>query len=55
MVIIEGLSKKYTSQGPSSTSALVDINLTIKEGEFVCLLGPSGCGKVDAAQDHRRA
>jgi NitT/TauT family transport system ATP-binding protein len=44
MVIIEGLSKKYTSQGPS-VPALVDINLTIKEGEFICLLGPSGCGK----------
>jgi NitT/TauT family transport system ATP-binding protein len=25
---------------------LVDINLTIPEGEFVCLLGPSGCGKT---------
>jgi NitT/TauT family transport system ATP-binding protein len=44
MVIIEGLSKKYTSQGPS-VPALVDINLTIKQGEFICLLGPSGCGK----------
>ncbi len=44
MVIIEGLSKRYTSQGPS-VPALVDINLTIEEGEFICLLGPSGCGK----------
>ena len=26
-------------------SALKDINLEIKEGEFICLLGSSGCGK----------
>jgi NitT/TauT family transport system ATP-binding protein len=25
---------------------LQDINLLVKEGEFVCLLGPSGCGKT---------
>lgn len=25
--------------------ALKDINLEIKDGQFVCLLGPSGCGK----------
>jgi NitT/TauT family transport system ATP-binding protein len=24
---------------------LDDINLSVREGEFVCLLGPSGCGK----------
>lgn len=28
------------------TSACVDINLSIKEGEFFTLLGPSGCGKT---------
>jgi NitT/TauT family transport system ATP-binding protein len=25
--------------------ALEDINLDIKDGEFICLVGPSGCGK----------
>ena len=27
------------------TPALVDLNLTINEGEFICILGASGCGK----------
>ena len=25
--------------------ALKDIELSVRQGEFVCLLGPSGCGK----------
>jgi NitT/TauT family transport system ATP-binding protein len=28
------------------TSALDDINITVAEGEFLCLLGESGCGKT---------
>ena len=24
---------------------LEDVNLEVREGEFLCLLGPSGCGK----------
>ena len=32
-----------TRQG--SFSALKDINVTIREGEFVTLIGHSGCGK----------
>jgi len=45
------LNKNMSSQ--SVTSALVDINLRIEEGEFVCLLVQSDA-KVDAAQDHCR-
>ncbi|PDT16807.1 ABC transporter ATP-binding protein [Rhizobium sp. J15] len=26
-------------------TAVTDINLKVREGEFLCLLGPSGCGK----------
>ncbi len=28
-----------------TVDALRDINLDVREGEFVCILGPSGCGK----------
>ena len=28
-----------------STPVLRDIDLSVREGEFVCILGPSGCGK----------
>ncbi len=44
MLTVENLNKTYDSHG-SQTPALVDINLSIAEGEFLCLLGPSGCGK----------
>lgn len=29
----------------SKFAALKDINLSVKEGEFICILGSSGCGK----------
>jgi NitT/TauT family transport system ATP-binding protein len=42
---IEGISKTFLRTGKPSVEALRDINLTIKEGEFVSIVGASGSGK----------
>ena len=43
-VAVRGLS--MTFGGPDKgVHVLRDVDLDIREGEFVCLLGPSGCGK----------
>lgn len=44
-VKICGLSKQYTIGGQSFL-ALDNINLTIKDGSFVAVVGKSGCGKT---------
>ncbi len=44
MIQLKNISKKFVS-GKSSTNALSDINLDIKEGQFIALMGPSGSGK----------
>ena len=44
MIRLIGVSKKFVS-GKSANLALDNINLEIKEGEFVALVGPSGSGK----------
>src|SRR5712691_3656566 len=44
MVEIQGLTKRYAVDG-AEIVALLEIDVTINEGEFLCLLGPSGCGK----------
>ncbi|CAM7137698.1 ABC transporter ATP-binding protein [Leclercia adecarboxylata] len=40
---LTNLSKTYPG---SDAPAVKNINLTVKDGEFMCLLGPSGCGKT---------
>ncbi len=40
----DGVSKIYPSAKGSYT-VLEDVNLSIQEGEFICMIGHSGCGK----------
>ena len=44
MIQTKNLKKLYTTE-EVETTALNNINLEIKEGEFVAIMGPSGCGK----------
>lgn len=41
-------SKAYgpTGDKPTGDPVLLNLNLTAREGEFICLVGPSGCGKT---------
>jgi len=41
---IKNISKKYQNK-QDETLALTNVNLNVKEGEFVSVIGPSGCGK----------
>ncbi|MBU5592206.1 ABC transporter ATP-binding protein [Clostridium sp. MSJ-4] len=45
VLVARNLKKIYASKGVKYT-ALHDINLEIKEGEFVGIMGPSGAGKT---------
>ena len=44
MIATKNIKKIYTT-GEVETTALENVNLNVKEGEFVAVMGPSGCGK----------
>ena len=41
---VRGLRMTFRAEG-SEVRVLEDIDLDVRDGEFVCILGPSGCGK----------
>ena len=42
-IILENVQKSY---GAGSANAVSNLDLEVRDGEFMCLLGPSGCGKT---------
>src|SRR3989344_5746379 len=44
VIRLENVCKEY-QMGDSLVSAMCDVNLTIKKGEFISIVGPSGSGK----------
>ena len=44
-IAVRGLWMTFQRKGEPAVHVLEDINLDVRDGEFVCLVGPSGCGK----------
>jgi putative ABC transport system ATP-binding protein len=44
MLLMENITKKFV-QGKQEINALKQINLDVKQGEFISIIGPSGSGK----------
>jgi nitrate/nitrite transport system ATP-binding protein len=46
LIRVEGISKKFTGRDGAVTTVFEDLYFSIVPGEFVCLIGHSGCGKT---------
>ena len=44
-IVIKGLTKSFNA-GSDAPAAVSNLDLDIKDNQFVTLLGPSGCGKT---------
>ena len=45
-ISIESVSKRFPAAGGGSTTVFEDLWLSMARGEFVCIIGHSGCGKT---------
>lgn len=46
LIEIKSVDRTYIDANDHTVEALKDINLSIKQGEFISIIGPSGCGKT---------
>jgi len=46
LILVNGVSKIYSSQAGDKVSAIEDVSFAVRKGEFTVLVGPSGCGKT---------
>ena len=42
---VRNITKNY-HDAPDSRNILQDLSLTVNRGDFLCILGPSGCGTI---------
>ena len=49
-IVLEHVEYKYSEGTPMETEALHDVNLEIKDGEFIGLIGHTGSGKSTLIQ-----
>ena len=45
-ISIEGISRRYPAPGGKTSTVFEDLWLPMRRGEFVCMIGHSGCGKT---------
>jgi nitrate/nitrite transport system ATP-binding protein len=45
-ISIEGIAKRYPAPGGAVTTVFQELWLSMRRGEFVCVIGHSGCGKT---------
>lgn len=45
-ISIEGIARRFAAPGGTTTTVFEDLWLSMKRGEFVCVIGHSGCGKT---------
>ncbi len=45
MIELRGVYKRFTTPGGEPYTALRDMNMTVRPGEFCAVVGPTGCGK----------
>ena len=46
LIRIEGIAKRFPVRGGEATTVFEDLHFNVEAGEFVCLIGHSGCGKT---------
>jgi nitrate/nitrite transport system ATP-binding protein len=46
LISIEGISRTFPAPGGATTTIFENLWLSIRRGEFVCVIGHSGCGKT---------
>jgi nitrate/nitrite transport system ATP-binding protein len=45
-ISLEGIARRFAAPGGGKTTVFEDVWFTVAKGEFVCMIGHSGCGKT---------